>query len=302
MKYQNIAVMKLQYLFTHPLLNLIAGAICISFSGVWVKIASVPPSSSAFYRVFFGFLFLLVITVRLKERHRISLSLAVLGSITGILFALDLLCWHQSIKYVGPGLATILGNFQVFVLAVVGILILKERYSNLLLISLPLAVVGLFLIVGFSWFRTAGDYRTGIGYGLATAVFYSAYILALKELSVRCSSKIFPMLLASLTTSIALGMYMLINNDPFIIPDLTSFFSLAALGLFSQCLGWLLIATSLSSINTSYAGLILLLQPALSFVWDVLFFARPTDFLNWTGVVVTLMAIYLGVRSKKGPV
>ncbi len=291
--------MKLPHLFTHPLSNLVGGAICISFSGVWVKIASVPPSSSAFYRVFFGFLFLLFITIRLKDKHKFDLSLIVLGSITGILFALDLLCWHQSIKFVGPGLATILGNFQVFVLAGIGILILKERYSNLLLVSLPLAVTGLFLIVGFGRLSTAGDYRTGIFFGLATAVFYSAYILALKELSSRCTSKIFPMLLASFTTSVALGLYMLANGDSFAIPDPTSLFSLAALGLFSQCLGWLLIATSLPRINTSYAGLILLLQPALSFFWDVLFFSRPTDLLNWVGVSITLIAIYLGLRSKK---
>ncbi len=294
--------MKLSNLFTNPLSNLVGGAICISFSGVWVKIAAVPPASSAFYRVFFGFLFLLLITFRLKDKHKLDLSLCVLGVITGILFALDLLCWHQSIKFVGPGLATILGNFQVFVLAGVGILILKERYSNLLLVSLPLAVTGLFLIVGFDWLRTAGEYRSGIGFGLATAVFYSAYILALKELSGRCTSKIFPMLLASFTTSVALGIYMLANDDSFAIPDMTSFFSLVGLGLFSQCVGWLLIATSLSRINTSYAGLILLLQPALSFLWDVLFFARPTDLLNWMGVTITLIAIYLGLRSKKGQV
>jgi drug/metabolite transporter (DMT)-like permease len=99
-----------------------------------------------------------------------------------------------------------------------------------------------------------------------------------------------------------LGLYITAAGETFVIPDLKSLFSLIGLGFFSQCLGWLLIATSLPRTNTSTAGLILLLQPALAFLWDVLFFARPTDLLNWFGVVMTLLAIYFGLSSKKDPV
>ena len=69
------------------------------------------------------------------------------------------------------------------------------------------------------------------------------------------------------------------------------------LGLFSQCLGWVQIANAMPKIRASFTGLILLLQPALAFVWDVLFFARPTDLTNWTGILLTLTAIYLGLTA-----
>ena len=84
----------------------------------------------------------------------------------------------------------------------------------------------------------------------------------------------------------------------FQIPDLQSFLSLAALGLFSHSLGWILIASALPKIRTSFSGLILLLEPALAFVWDVLFFQRPTSLVNWVGVLITLVAIYLGMARK----
>jgi drug/metabolite transporter (DMT)-like permease len=42
------------------------------------------------------------------------------------------------------------------------------------------------------------------------------------------------------------------------------------------------------------SGFILLLQPALAFVWDVLLFQRPTSLVNWAGVFIVLVAIYLG--------
>ena len=48
--------------------------------------------------------------------------------------------------------------------------------------------------------------------------------------------------------------------------------------------------------STTEAGLALLLQPTLSFVWDVLFFARPMSAMELLGAAIALAAIYLGSR------
>jgi len=104
--------------------------------------------------------------------------------------------------------------------------------------------------------------------------------------------------MVSLSTAVFLAAEVVHHNDSFQIPDLQSFFSLAALGLFSHSLGWILIANALPKIRTSLSGLISLLEPALAFVWDVLFFQRPTSLVNWLGVVIALAAIYLGMTRK----
>ena len=291
-------MMKFDYLSKNPALSLTIGAVSISFSGVWVKIAEVTPASSAFYRVFFGLLFLLILSSQSQKKIIPSKLHLFWGSVCGILFALDLLCWHSSIILIGPGLATLLGNFQVFILAGVGIFFFKERYSKVLVIAIPMAVTGLFLIVGFDWVAMSPAYKSGIYLGLTTALLYSAFLLALKVLTVKCESSYYPMILVSSTTAVIISIYLLAKDYTFAIPDIKSFGSLAGLGFFSQCFGWLCIASSLPKINTSQAGLILLLQPSLSFIWDVLFFGRPTDLLNWTGVIITLTAIYLGMRAK----
>jgi len=108
----------------------------------------------------------------------------------------------------------------------------------------------------------------------------------------------FVLLLVSLSTAVFLAAEVVHHNDSFQIPDLQSLFSLAALGLFSHSLGWILITNALPKIRTSFSGLILLLEPALAFVWDVLFFQRPTSLVNWLGVVIALAAIYLGMAGK----
>lgn len=125
-------------------LSLVAGAIMISFSGVWVKFSHVTPTVSAFYRVFFGALILLLITLFKKKMQWRSPGPLIYGLIGGSLFALDLFFWHTSINYVGPGLATILGNFEVFLLTAFGVFFLKEKLRLEFMLAIPLALLGLF--------------------------------------------------------------------------------------------------------------------------------------------------------------
>ena len=72
-------------------------------------------------------------------------------------------------------------------------------------------------------------------------------------------------------------------------------------GVLSHTIGWLLIASSLPQVSTTEAGLALLLQPTLSYAWDVLLFERSLQPIEFAGAVVALLAIYLGSRpaSKK---
>jgi drug/metabolite transporter (DMT)-like permease len=200
---------------------------------------------------------------------------------------------------VGPGLATILGNFEVFLVPAAGVLLYGERLSLRFILSVPLAVAGLFMIVGIRWEQLRPDYRIGIYYGLITAVFYTGFLIVLRRIQAHESkpSAAFSLMVVSLSTALYLAVDMLLAGESFAIPDLQSGLSLAALGLMSQTVGWLLITQSLPRIPAAVAGLILLLQPALAFVWDVLFFNRETTALVWAGVALTLSAIYLGATS-----
>jgi drug/metabolite transporter (DMT)-like permease len=65
----------------------------------------------------------------------------------------------------------------------------------------------------------------------------------------------------------------------------------------STTLGWSLISTALRHTPPTLASLVLLLQPALSFAWDVLIFGRPTSGQELLGIGLILAAIYLGSRT-----
>lgn len=286
---------------TNAMLSTTIGAIMISFSAVWVKLAHVTPTVSAFYRVLFGGIFLLAILLARHERLWRGWHCLWLSLLAAIFFALDLYTWHRSIAYVGPGLATILGNFEVFLVPAFGVLLFGERLNLRFILSVPLAVAGLFMIVGIHWAQLNPDVRTGIYYGLSTALFYTGFLIVLRKLQSHPStpSAALSLMVVSFSTALYLALEMVRAGESFAIPDLQSGVSLVALGLMCQTLGWLLITGSLPRIPAAIAGLILLLQPSLSFIWDVLFFNRATSTMAWAGVILALSAIYLGATSSR---
>ncbi|MEE4167267.1 MAG: DMT family transporter, partial [Desulfocapsaceae bacterium] len=266
-----------------PLSYILIGATFISFSGIWVVWAALDPTVSAFYRVLFGTLFLFLGCLWKKEFYTINFSSSVLFIVCGLSFAADLVCWHAAISHIGPGLATIIGNFQVFILSFISIVFMGERISTRFIVSVPLAVSGLFLVVGFNWNSLPENYTKGILLSLLTALFYSIFILTMRRLQENQPqvSLFFNLMIVSFITSLLLVPAILLSGASFAVPALSSLGALVGLALFSQTIGWVLIVNSLPRVKASIAGLLLLLQPALSFVWDVLIFNRYTTLLNW---------------------
>jgi drug/metabolite transporter (DMT)-like permease len=281
-----------------PFARLVAGAVTVSFAPVFVRVVSVSPTTSAFYRTLVGGL-ILVVLVRAR-RERLYAGHAALPALVaaGLFFAADLWAWHRSIWIVGPGLSTLLANFQVFFLALAGLALFGERFRWQLGVGIPVAVVGLSMIVGLDWSALGPGYAWGIGYGLLTAVFYAGYLLSLRRARLRAegSSAAGDLAAVSLISAVALGLSGIVEGESFAVPTLVDGGLLLAYAAVAQVLGWVLISSSLRSVPASSVGLILLLQPTLAFVWDVLFFARPFGVREGVGAALTLFAIWLGSR------
>ncbi len=289
-------------LLPNPTLRLLAGAAMISFAPVFVRLTPVSPTESAFYRTLFGGLMLAawVFARRTPVERRSGLALVALLA-AGLLFAADLAVWHRSIWYVGPGLATLLGNFQVFVLALVGIMFFHEKARWELLLAIPMAFFGLVLIIGFEWSSLDEDYRWGILFGLSTALFYSAYILSLRRARAASpqGSIASDLMIVSLVSAAGLYVGSGVGGAGITLPDPGAAWMLAAYALVAQVVGWLLISGSLPHVPASRVGLILLLQPTLAFIWDVLIFAREFGPRETAGAALAIAAIGLGSLPRR---
>ena len=164
-----------------PRLRLFIGAALISLSPVWVRLSDVAPSVSGFYRVVFGSLALVIYLLVTRRGLHLSRRTWWLLIVASVFFALDLWFWHRSILFIGPGLATLLANFQVFIMMIAGIVLLRQVPSVMQMIAVPLALFGLAMIVGFDWSGLPQNYQLGVIFGLLTAVAYAGYMLSLRE-------------------------------------------------------------------------------------------------------------------------
>lgn len=277
-------------------IRLFTGAALISLSPVWVKLVSVSPTTSGFYRVLIGGGALAIYLVLGGKRLEFSRRTWWVLGLAASFFALDLWFWHRSIQYVGPGLSTLLANFQVFIMMFAGAFLLREAPSRIQLIAVPIALIGLAMIVGLDVSRLSADYRWGIVFGLLTAVSYSGYLLSLRA-SRHGSPHRLPareVAVISLATAAILGVAAAVEGESLALTGAADITWLVAYGILSHCLGWLFIASSLPEVSPTDGGIALLLQPTLSFAWDIIFFDRPMTAIEMAGAGLALLAIYLG--------
>lgn len=280
-------------------LLVLAGAIMISFAPVFARVAEVAPTTSAFYRMVFGalgFAVLLLLQPALRAGWRQHWASSTL---IAFIFAADLWFWHQSILLIGPGLSTLLANFQVFILTAVGMIWLGERVGWRFGLGLGLAVGGLWLLFGRDWVALSPEARLGVILGLMTAVAYGLYLLGLRSAQIRAPGLRPETRLAQVTIAcgVILGVINLIEGHSFVIPTTSSLAALIALGLMCQVTGWLLITRGLPFLPAALVGLLLLLQPTASVGWDVLWFGLTLSPWQWIGAVLALMGIYFGLRA-----
>jgi drug/metabolite transporter (DMT)-like permease len=274
------------------------GAFMISFSPVFVSLVNVSPTTSGFYRVFFGGVALTTFIFLSGRRLSFNKSIWIALVFSAVFFTADLWFWHRSILYVGPGLSTLLANFQVFFMLLASIMLFKQQPTKMQIIAIPIALLGLLAIVGIDWNQLHSDYRLGVIFGLLTAVSYTGYMLFMRQAQID-SKHVLPVreiAIMSLLVALSLGVIAQVEGESLAINSLQDLSLLLAYGLFSHATGLILIASALAKVTTAEVGIVLLLQPSLSFIWDVLLFNRSFTLVEFIGVSMVLIAIYMSSK------
>lgn len=282
------------------------GAICISFAPTLTKSlgeGTLGPNAIGFWRTLIGAILLYGAAIITKQNLRIPRPVMLWGTAAGLAFACDLACWHRSIFYASSGMATILGNTQVFGTAILSYFVFKEKLSIQFMIAAVSAIAGVTLLVGIgSNIEFTPVYIQGVIYGWMTGIFYALYIISLKSAGQHAQriSTVVLMGWASFCAAIFLAIMSPFESYPFMPPDMKSFAILIAIAIIAQSLGWWSISTSLPKVKGATSGLILLLQPVFATVWGWMLFAEVLTPLQLLGATITLAAIFVGSARKSG--
>lgn len=291
---------------TRALLAMLAGAALIGSNALMVRYAQVPPTVSAFWRMLLAGVFLCV-WVAVRGGWRPLPARAWLWCLLpAAAFSADLWLWHRSIVLVGPGLATLLGNAQVFFMALAGALLFGERLGPRFLLGLVLAFAGLWLLLGQGWSELPAGYRLGVWLGLATGVAYAVYNVGLRTAQRRAQAADAGMSLAqvlavaSLGSAAVLGLAGAAEGVSFAIPGPQSLAALVTLAVFGHGIAWILISGAMQRLPIALVGLLLLLQPLIAFLLDVALLQRATTLREWLGLAVSLAGIFVaGSRRRR---
>ncbi|WPC07212.1 DMT family transporter [Pseudomonas benzenivorans] len=278
------------------ILELTIGGLMLSLSALAVAFAQIGAGGAGFYRMLFAsVLFLLLLKLRRTPVMLKGLKAQLYTALAGVFLAIDLALWHQSIYIVGPGIGSILTNCQVFFMTFLGFYLLKERPSVYFLISISLAFIGLYLLLMPEMSDAIGV--KGVVYGVLSGLAYAICVYFLKvnaQLPNGGGDKIAQMLNLSLWAALVLLGYALANDESLAINDGQTFLMLVIYGVLVQFVGWLLVNRSIGTISLGLAGLILLLEPIITYFIDIAWLGKANSTLQICGALLSILAVYIG--------
>ena len=293
-------------------ISMLMGAALIGTNGLMVRFAETPPTVSAFWRMLFAGIMLTLYVFATRGWQPLPRRAWLWALVPAAAFAADLWLWHRSILLVGPGLATLLANAQVFFMALAGVMLFRERPGLRFLSGIALAFFGLWLMLGGAWDTLPAEYRWGVWLGLATGVCYAAYNLTLRRAQHEAhasgeraaephSSTVEQVLaIASLGCALLLGMAGWAEGASFAIPSWRSLSILLILAGVGHCLSWVLISRAMPHLPVALIGLLLLLQPIVAFLLDVGLLDRVTTTREWLGLAFSLAGIFVAGLKAAG--
>jgi drug/metabolite transporter (DMT)-like permease len=268
------------------------GVLSISFSAIFVRLAGVSPVTATFFRGAYAAPVLLAIWLaqRAGDRRGRRERWMALGS--GLLLALDLNLWHESIALLGAGLGTVIANAQVVFVAAAAWAFYNERATVGRMVTIAVVLAGVVLTSGLARHDAYGTQPiAGAIVGLFAAIVYAAFILVYRDANLRAGPRSGPLLES--TIGMIAGALASAPFDPHFtfMPGMTATLWLALLAIGSQVIGWLLIGVALPKLPVVETSILLLGQPVFTVIWGVLLFDERLSPVQWIGSAIVLAGV-----------
>ena len=271
---------------------MLAGSAALAFGPWMVRLAAVPPATSAFWRLALAVMPLLILArlvagstpamVRGLNRRTIAFTM-----IAGVFFAGDLILWHLGILRTTLANATLLTNAASFLLPLWGFIVLRHRPGTKALFGIGLALGGTFLLVGHSA-RLADAHFTGDLLCLGAALLYTGYLIVVDR--VRGNVAALPLLALSTLAGARVVLPFALASGSIWPSDWTP---LVLLALGSQVIGQGLVVYAVGHLRPLVVGLALLIQPAISSTIGALRFGEIPGTVEIIGAALVVAALIL---------
>lgn len=279
---------------------LLLGATAIGFAPIFVRLSELPPTSTAFHRMFLS-LPVLWLWMALEPRRGLAANRPVTRSdilklaMAGLFFAADMGVWHWSLRFTSVANSTFLANLAPVLVTLAAWFFFREKPRASFLAGLTLAIGGALMLMGDS-LSLSTRFVLGDALGLLTAVFYASYILAVGRLRERFSTATI-MAWSGLAAALGLLPVALASGEALLPQTWTGLSILLGAALFSHAGGQSLIAYGLAHLPASFGAVVLLLQPVVATVLAWALLGESLSLLQGIGGLIVLMGIAWARRS-----
>jgi drug/metabolite transporter (DMT)-like permease len=268
------------------------GVLSISFSAVFVRLAAVSPVTATFFRGAYAAPILVLIWLSQKAGDRRGARERWLAIVSGLILALDLNLWHESIALLGAGLGTVIANVQVVFVAAAAWLLYGVRPTPGRIVTIAVVFGGVVLTSGLARHDAYGAQPVaGVVIGVIAGVTYAAFLLVYRHANRTPGPRSGPLLdstLGMIAGALACAVF-----DPHFTfrPGMPADQWLVLLAIGSQVIGWLLIGTALPKLPVVETSVLLLGQPVFAVIWGVLIFGEQLSVVQWTGSAIVLAGV-----------
>lgn len=293
---------------TAAILSLFIALFALSLAGIFIRLSELELGSNAtiFNRmwiatIFFGIwsIFKQIQFNRLKDANvtainphnsswRQNLGLILL---MGIVSSISIILWAWSLTQTSVANSTLLRNLTPVFTTLFGWLFLKQSFDITFLIGMAIALLGV-ITISITDFSYSANNITGDVAALFAAVFYSIYILIVKQLRTKLSSSTILLWRCFIGTVFSLPIVLLTKQQVF-PHSYSGWLAVISLALVCQVLGQGLVAQSLNQLSPGFVATTLLFEPAITAFIAWIIFSEQLSLLNWLAFCVILIGIYL---------
>ncbi|GFO69334.1 membrane protein [Geomonas limicola] len=281
----------------NPYLAILVGVFAVSFSSIFVRLATAPPLIIAAYRLIFTFCILAPFTlyggaVALKKMTGRQVALAA-GS--GIFLALHFVTWFTSLKYTSIASSVVLVTTQPLFVVLGSFLFFKERVPRVALWGGFLAMLGS-LVIGATDFQVGELAFLGDLLALFSAVMVAGYMLLGRRLrgDVEISGYTF---VTYGVSAVALAGSALVAELPFYPYPGQDWLIFAALALVCTVLGHTVFNWVLRYVQASVVSVSILGEPLGAILWAAVFLGENPTLRQIGGGALIFTGLYLFTRA-----
>jgi drug/metabolite transporter (DMT)-like permease len=281
----------------NPRIALIIGIISISIFPVLVKWAPVSGITSAFYRMFFGLVFLLPYLFIAKKFTVPAKALWFPIFMCGIIFATDIAVWNVSIHYSNATQATLLTNLAPVWVGVGTFFFLPDKPKPRFWIGTLVALAGMVVLIGLDAFAEM-QFDKGFMLAILSGMLYASYMLISKTVLNRVDIISF-MAVNMAVSSFYLLLICIFMDEPLWDFQPTIWGVFVVQGLICQLLGWLTINYAVKKMDAKRVSLSLLSQAVVTGLLAWAFIGEQITWQMILGGIIILIGISITYQTKR---